>query len=357
MPADAICTSTNPWLSLQAGTGGAVRLFGGHAIQEACDALLAAQEERTGRRHFPTGSAHLTHAGGLGFRGVVHCVAIDAFHGSRDDVITSCVREALALAEREGFEHLAMPTFATGNGRFPLDRAVVAMQAALGAHQGPVVEQVTIAVPELTRADEVRRLLSQPHPVGIASERDGQLEGWVAPIYLQILHANHLSLQGTDREAFRADARRAVAEADEMGLRLLLWDGNWRPRLVAAWLAGITRERRLEPLVAELLLESAVSFAGQGYCFALARFATPTAALALERYLARWLPRTDCDYDQEWALAALATIDEPRTQAQLDPWTRFALVTGRDDPALALATARARIEAMAALADRDLLTP
>lgn len=355
VPADAICTSTNPWLSLQAGTGGAVRLSGGHTIQQACDALLAEEEKRTGRRHFPTGTAHLTHAGGLGFRAVVHCVAIDAFHGSSEEVIASCVRAALEAAEREGLVHLAMPAFATGNGRFPLDRALRAMQAALDAHRGATIEQVTIAVPSLARADEARRHLSQRHPVGVASERDEQLTAWVAPIYLQVLHGNHLSLAGADREAFLADARRASAEADEEGLRLLLWDANWRPRLVAAWLAGVRREARLEPLIAELLLESAVSFAGQGYCFALARLGTPTAATALESYLERWLPRTDCDYDQEWALAALAGIDEPRAEARLGAWVRFALATCRHDPDGALATARARLEAMSRVA--DLLAP
>jgi O-acetyl-ADP-ribose deacetylase (regulator of RNase III) len=347
-PADAICTSTNPWLSLQAGTGGAVRLFGGHTIQEACDGLLKA----AGRRHFPTGTAHLTHAGGLGFRGVVHCVAIDAFHGSSEAVIESCVREALAVAEREGFAHLAMPVFATGNGRFPLGRAVRAMQAALHAHQGTAVEQVSIAVPDGPRADKVGWLLSRPHPVAVASERDAQLTAWVAPIYLQVLHGNHLSLHSADRDEFLADAGRAVAEADEAGLRQLLRETNWRPRLAAAWLAGILRSRRLEARIGGLLLESEVCYAGQGYCFALARFGTPTAARALERYLTRWLPRTDCDYDQEWAMAALATIDETRAESHLGPWTDFALATCRYNPAGALATARARLAAMGKVADQ-----
>ena len=346
-PADAICTSTNPWLSLQAGSGGAVRLFGGHAIQEACDALL----KEGGRRHFPPGSAHLTHAGGLGFRGIVHCVAIDAFHGSSEEVIGSCVREALALAEREGFAHLAMPVFATGNGRFPLGRAVRAMQAALHGHRGTAVVRVSIAVPDGARADKVGWLLSRPLPVAAGFERDAQLTSWVAPIYVQVLHGNHLALRGADREEFLADARRAVAEADESGLRQLLREANWRPRIVAGWLAGVLQARRLEARIGGLLLESEVCYAGQGYCFALARLATPTAARALERFLKRWLPRTDCDYEQEWALAALAMIDEARAEAQTEAWTEFALATCRHDPDGALARARARLAAMATLAD------
>ena len=86
--ADAVCTSTNPWLSLQAGTGGAVRLFGGHTVQEACDALLAARKAGTGRGYFDLGTAHRTHAGSLPFKAVFHCVAIDAFHGSSEETLS-----------------------------------------------------------------------------------------------------------------------------------------------------------------------------------------------------------------------------------------------------------------------------
>lgn len=352
--ADAICTSTNPWLSLQAGTGGAARLFGGHAIQEACDALLAAQQERTGRRHFPTGSAHLTPAGSLAFRGIVHCVAIDAFHGSSEEIIGSCVREALAVAEHEGFDHLAMPSFATGNGRFPLDRSLGAMLEALHRHQGGSVWRVSIAVPDDSRAAEARRILSQGRPLGVGSERDPQLHAWVTPIYQQVLHGSHLGLQGDEREEFVAAARRAVSEADEAGLRLLLWDGNWRPRLVAAWLAGIVQARRLTPLLAELLLESEVTYAGQGYCFALARFGTPEAALALDRYLERWLPQVECAYDQDWALAALFSIDEGRARKHLGAWAAFG-DRWRMDGAGELDKARARLAAVIAFADQNLL--
>ena len=214
--------------------------------------------------------------------------------------------------------------------------------------------RVSIAVPDDSRAAEARRILSQGRPLGVGSERDPQLHAWVTPIYQQVLHGSHLGLQGDEREEFVAAARRAVSEADEAGLRLLLWDGNWRPRLVAAWLAGIVQARRLTPLLAELLLESEVTYAGQGYCFALARFGTPEAALALDRYLERWLPQVECAYDQDWALAALFSIDEGRARKHLGAWAAFG-DRWRMDGAGELDKARARLAAVIAFADQNLL--
>src|SRR5262245_35488894 len=91
----------------------------------------------------------------------VYGIDVNAFPGSAEEAITTCVREALAIAERDRLAHVAMPVFATGNGRFDFREAVTAMQKAIAAHDGPVVDLVTIAVPDMTRADEARRLLSR----------------------------------------------------------------------------------------------------------------------------------------------------------------------------------------------------
>jgi O-acetyl-ADP-ribose deacetylase (regulator of RNase III) len=320
--ADAVCTSTNPWLSLQAGTGGAVRLFGGHAVQEACDALLAARKAGTGRGYFDVGTAHRTHAGSLPFKAVLHCVAIDAFHGSSEETIAACVRGAIDLANAEGFTHVAMPVFATGNGRFDFRRAVEAMSRAIAEATSPSVDTVSIVVPDVARADEARRTLGA-RLRGIDSEREEAVR-WVTDLYMDLLHGNCVRGGAGASADFLAAARRAVAESDEASLRLLLWEPSWRPRLVAAWLAGVKRVTTLEPLIAEQLFESELTFAGQGYCFALARFGGPDAATALARYLDRWLPRDDCDYDQDWALAALQRLDLVRADAYSAAWPTFA---------------------------------
>jgi hypothetical protein len=50
--------------------------------------------------------------------------------------------------------------------------------------------------------------------------------------------------------------------------------------------------------------------AGEGYCFALSRFAEPDDADILAAYLDRYLPRTDCHYNQDWAIGALLHLDQ-----------------------------------------------
>lgn len=65
----------------------------------------------------------------------------------------------------------------------------------------------------------------------------------------------------------------------------------------------------LHLLHGDLLLASRLSFATQGYCFALARFGTAEDAQHLTVYVDRYLPRPDCPYDQHWAISALLHID------------------------------------------------
>ncbi|HEY0592250.1 MAG TPA: macro domain-containing protein, partial [Thermoanaerobaculia bacterium] len=85
--ADAICTSTNPRLSLFSGTGGAVRAKGGWEIKRACEAILDREAAASGKRVLPLGSAHVTTAGSLAAKIAIHCVASNASHRSSEAVI------------------------------------------------------------------------------------------------------------------------------------------------------------------------------------------------------------------------------------------------------------------------------
>ena len=124
-PAEAICTSTNPRLSLMMGTGASVREKGGWDVMRACEALVAAH----GR--LPAGSAHATTAGAMACRTLIHCVASDASHTTSRAVIQACVKNALARAEAAGCRSIAMPLFGTGHARFKIENAVAAMAQAL----------------------------------------------------------------------------------------------------------------------------------------------------------------------------------------------------------------------------------
>jgi len=106
-PADAVCTSTNPRLTLMMGTGASVRARGGRAVARACESLAP----------LPPGAARATTAGNLPHKIAIHCVASDANHRSSEAIVRSCVTTALACADAAGCEIVAMPIFGTGHAR------------------------------------------------------------------------------------------------------------------------------------------------------------------------------------------------------------------------------------------------
>ena len=153
-PAEALCTSTNPRLSLAMGTGAAVVERGGWEVKRECEAQL----EAAGKDAMPVGSVHATTAGALPNKVILHCVASNAAHKSSAAVIAACVVNALALASHGGCRSIAMPVFASGHAHFPFDRACEAMAVAL-AHASVVVDHVFIVVSDEDRAASARRIM------------------------------------------------------------------------------------------------------------------------------------------------------------------------------------------------------
>jgi O-acetyl-ADP-ribose deacetylase (regulator of RNase III) len=157
-PAEAVCTSTNPRLTLMEGTGGSVREKGGWEILRACRAILADEARRSGRHQVAAGSAHATTAGSLTHRLAIHCVASDARHRSSAEVIGSCVRNALLRAAEEGCSTVAMPVFAAGHAHFPFEAALAAMAKEL-RRAVTTVESVTVVVLNRSREARAREIL------------------------------------------------------------------------------------------------------------------------------------------------------------------------------------------------------
>ncbi|GIH51692.1 hypothetical protein SAMN05421833_129100 [Microbispora rosea] len=151
--------------------------------------------------------------------------------------------------------------------------------------------------PEITSAD-TRPTLADVVQRYVVWDRD-------EPRYLKLLGGKLPKLSNRFKAALADDARHI---SDEDLHELLRCD--WRPRLTAAWLIGIDRRVRFRQAIGELLLSSEVCYAGQGYCFALATFGQSHDAEILTAYLDRYLPRTDCYYDQHWAIGALLHLDD-----------------------------------------------
>ncbi|WP_144123498.1 DUF6000 family protein [Catellatospora sichuanensis] len=129
-----------------------------------------------------------------------------------------------------------------------------------------------------------------------------------------------------------ADARR-IGD-DELAAMLRLVD--WRPRIAAAWLIGLDRRTRFREALRELLLASELAYAGEGYAFALTRFAEPRDAAILVAFLERHLP-TGLAYGQGYVLDSLVHLDTllgtnhaARILDPAGPWWRPGLAA--DDP-------------------------
>lgn len=150
--ADAVCTSTNPRLSLMMGTGAAVRERGGFQVLRECETL-------TGGHPLPAGSAHVTSGGTLPFKAVIHCVASDTSHRSSPALVRLCVKNALARADAIGCKTLAMPVFGSGHARVKFDQALQAICHVLQTSD-TAVEHVVLVIYDGERATEAAKLLS-----------------------------------------------------------------------------------------------------------------------------------------------------------------------------------------------------
>ncbi|MFI6921951.1 DUF6000 family protein [Nonomuraea spiralis] len=131
--------------------------------------------------------------------------------------------------------------------------------------------------------------------------------------YLDLLHGNFLALPHWKRAEFLRALGCDARQITDVELEIMLAPGElagWRERLTAAWLIGLDRRTRFRDVLADLLLESDLVYAGQGYSFALTRFGQSQDADILTAYLERYLPQRDCHYDQDWVLGGLIHLDE-----------------------------------------------
>ncbi|CAL9577841.1 O-acetyl-ADP-ribose deacetylase [Streptomyces sp. enrichment culture] len=118
---DAVVNAANSSLLGGGGVDGAIHRAGGPEILAECRALRAS---RYGRG-LPTGQAVATTAGKLPARWVIHTVGpVYQQDGSADpELLASCYRESLRVADELGARTVAFPAISTGVYRWPLDDA------------------------------------------------------------------------------------------------------------------------------------------------------------------------------------------------------------------------------------------
>ncbi|MHB9858013.1 O-acetyl-ADP-ribose deacetylase [Streptomyces sp. YIM S03343] len=135
---DAIVNAANSSLLGGGGVDGAIHRRGGPAILEECRALRASHYGKG----LPTGQAVATTAGALDAQWVIHTVGpVWSATEDRSDLLASCYRESLRIADGLGARTVAFPAVSTGVYGWPMDDgARIAVETVRGT-TAPSVEE------------------------------------------------------------------------------------------------------------------------------------------------------------------------------------------------------------------------
>ncbi|WP_369179701.1 O-acetyl-ADP-ribose deacetylase [Streptomyces mutabilis] len=127
---DAIVNAANSSLLGGGGVDGAIHRRGGPEILAECRRLRASHYGKG----LPTGKAVATTAGNLDARWVIHTVGpVHSPTEDRSELLASCYRESLRVADELGARTVAFPAVSTGVYRWPMDDAArIAVETVRG---------------------------------------------------------------------------------------------------------------------------------------------------------------------------------------------------------------------------------
>lgn len=127
---EAIVNAANSSLLGGGGVEGAIHRAGGYSILEECRRYVA----RNSR--LPAGKAMLTGGGQLAAKHVIHTVG-PVYRGgdnNEHELLASCYRESIRIAEAQQIKSLAFPAISTGAYGYPMHEAArIAVTAVLDA--------------------------------------------------------------------------------------------------------------------------------------------------------------------------------------------------------------------------------
>jgi phosphoglycerate dehydrogenase-like enzyme/O-acetyl-ADP-ribose deacetylase (regulator of RNase III) len=132
LPVDVIVNAANSSLMGGSGVDGAIHEAAGPALLEECIRIAKERRELPGGP-CPTGDAVITGAGELPCKRVIHTVGPVWQGGGRGEaeLLASCYRKSLLLAQAEGLSSIAFPNISTGVYGYPKDQAAaIAVETA-----------------------------------------------------------------------------------------------------------------------------------------------------------------------------------------------------------------------------------
>lgn len=122
------------WLLLPQGVSGAIKRRGG----------ARPFKELARQGPMPLGSARLTSAGRLPFKGIIHVAGINLLWRATERSIRDSVGNALRLAHQSGFTSIAFPLIGAGSGGFNEERAKAVMLDELDKLALPLAVKVVV---------------------------------------------------------------------------------------------------------------------------------------------------------------------------------------------------------------------
>lgn len=148
--ADAIVNPANSYGYMGGGVAGVIRRAGGEEIEK----------EAIKKAPIPVGSAIITTAGKLPFKGVIHAPTMEEpAIETTEEKVRKAVRASLELADKLGFESIAMPGMGTGVGRLPKDVAARAMIEEIRAFKPLSLKKVILVDLDSQMVEEWRKNL------------------------------------------------------------------------------------------------------------------------------------------------------------------------------------------------------
>jgi O-acetyl-ADP-ribose deacetylase len=154
--ANAVANAANDHLSMGAGVAGALKRSGGEEIER----------EAMAQGPIELGSAVATTAGRLPARWVIHGAAMGQDLRTNADLVRRTTRSCLEVADELGCHSLALPSFGTGVGGFPLGECARIMVAEARAFEPRSLELVIFAVFGRAAYEAFSSGLSSPEPDG-----------------------------------------------------------------------------------------------------------------------------------------------------------------------------------------------